>query len=264
MREENTRLNNELQDCGSLADCRTKVSDAEASLENLQDRYEQIQEYRRKGLTVDPQTGTDLQREFYKLGDFIAGDSGSWAYNRARTSLRKHANLEGAELTAEEELYKWESASLPLISMSGRGFGGKRNLKPSLSQPTKEMLKNPYHPDWKRYSGTEYRDIGAAQVTKGLRPEAKYLKGKKHGIKWTEGPATAKKTGTPQGQWGSKSDLDFAGEKASTLEPGKGGWFDLPKGSNSVVHRPDGTTVPATRIWVRNNGSGTFHGYPAE
>ncbi|MEL7236362.1 MAG: hypothetical protein AAGK74_17805, partial [Chloroflexota bacterium] len=31
-----------------------------------------------------------------------------------------------------------------------------------------------------------------------LRPEAKYTKGKKHGIKWTEGPAEAKKTGIPQ------------------------------------------------------------------
>ncbi|SFF40269.1 intein C-terminal splicing region/intein N-terminal splicing region/RHS repeat-associated core domain-containing protein [Paenibacillus algorifonticola] len=95
-----------------------------------------------------------------------------------------------------------------------------------------------------------------------LRPEAKYLKSGKHGVKWTEGPATAKSTGKPQGQW-SKEDLEFAGTKASTLEKGQGAWFDLPPGSTSVVHMPDGTTVPATRMWVRNNGTGTFHGYPA-
>ena len=39
-------------------------------------------------------------------------------------------------------------------------------------------------------------------------------------------------------------------------------FFDLPSGSNSIVHLPDGTTVGATRIWVRNNGTGTFHGAP--
>ena len=97
-----------------------------------------------------------------------------------------------------------------------------------------------------------------------LRPEEKYLKGKKHGLEWAEGPAFAKSTGIPQGQWGSISDLEYAGMQASTLEPGEGGWFDLPEGHSSVVHRPDGTTVPARRIWVRNNGNGTFHGYPAE
>jgi hypothetical protein len=103
--------------------------------------------------------------------------------------------------------------------------------------------------------------IGAA---KALRPEAKYLRGAKHGLQWTEGPAEALKTGKPQGQWGSKADLDFAAEKAAMLKTGEGGYFDLPPGSKSVVHRPDGTTVPATRIWVRNNGTGTFHGAPWE
>ncbi|WP_127533294.1 polymorphic toxin-type HINT domain-containing protein [Paenibacillus kobensis] len=95
-----------------------------------------------------------------------------------------------------------------------------------------------------------------------LRPEAKYLKGGKHGVNWTEGSALAKSSGIAQGQW-SKADLEYAGAKASTLEKGQGAWFDLPPGSTSVVHMPDGTTVPATRMWVRNNGTGTFHGYPA-
>jgi RHS repeat-associated protein len=97
---------------------------------------------------------------------------------------------------------------------------------------------------------------------KKLKPEGGYFKGKKHGIKWTEGPAEAKKTGIPQGQWG-KSDLDYAAEKASNLKPGESDWFNFPEGSDSVVHLPDGTTTPANRFWVRNNGTGTFHGYPA-
>ncbi len=96
------------------------------------------------------------------------------------------------------------------------------------------------------------------------RPEAKYLGTGKHGLGWTEGSATARSLGKPQGQWGSKSDLDYAAEKAGSLKPGEGQWFDLPEGHSSVVHRPDGTSVPARRFWVRNNGTGTFHAYPAE
>lgn len=108
----------------------------------------------------------------------------------------------------------------------------------------------------------EIAEEGAETVAKSiLKPEAKYLKTGKHGINWKEGPALAKK-GTPQGQWGSKADLDFAGSKASTLKAGEVGYFELPSGHTSKVHMPDGTTMPATHIWVRNNGTGTFHGYP--
>ena len=95
-----------------------------------------------------------------------------------------------------------------------------------------------------------------------MRPEAKYLRGGKHGLKWNEGSSLAKATGKPQGQWGSIADLDFAGQKAGTLKSGEGGFFNLPKGNSSMVHLPDGTTVGATRVWVRNNGTGTFHGAP--
>jgi hypothetical protein len=106
---------------------------------------------------------------------------------------------------------------------------------------------------------------GSGSGSSGVpRPEAGYLGSKKHGIGWKEGPAAAKSLGKPQGQWGSKADLDFAAEKAATLKPGEGKFFDLPPGHSSVVHRPDGTTVPANRIWVRNNGTGTFHGSPWE
>jgi hypothetical protein len=101
-----------------------------------------------------------------------------------------------------------------------------------------------------------------------LEPEEGYRDSKKHGINWTQGKAQANnpnpKTGkkVPQGQWGSEEDLKYAGEKAATLEPGKGDYFPLPEGSKSIVHMPDGSTKPATHIWVRNNGTGTFHGYP--
>jgi RHS repeat-associated protein len=96
-----------------------------------------------------------------------------------------------------------------------------------------------------------------------LRPEGGYLRGKKHGLTWGEGAATAKSTGKAQGQWGSAADLDFAGNMAGSLAPGQSGWFPAPPGTTSKVFLPDGSVVPATRIWVRNNGSGTFHGYPA-
>lgn len=103
-----------------------------------------------------------------------------------------------------------------------------------------------------------------SKVVEGLlRPEQKYSGSGKHGIKWKEGPVLAKE-GTPQGQWGSESDLNWATEKAATLEPGQGDWFQMPQGHSSVVHKPNGTTVPASKAWIRNNGTGTWHGYPAE
>ena len=32
--------------------------------------------------------------------------------------------------------------------------------------------------------------------------------------------------------------------------------------TESIVHMPDGTTQSASRMWIRNNGTGTWHGYP--
>ena len=96
-----------------------------------------------------------------------------------------------------------------------------------------------------------------------LKPEASASGTKKHGLKWKEGPARAKDTGNPQGQWGNKSDIGFATEKAKTLEVGKDGYFKLPEGHSSKVHLPNGTTVNAEYIWVRHNKNGkTWHGYP--
>ncbi|MDR6545181.1 hypothetical protein J2810_001223 [Chryseobacterium rhizosphaerae] len=96
-----------------------------------------------------------------------------------------------------------------------------------------------------------------------LRPEKGYEGSGKHGLKWKEGGAEAKKTGIPQGQWGSQEDLDYAGQKASGLKPREGAEFELPTDTKSVVHMPDGTTKKATHIWIRNNGNEkTYHGYP--
>ncbi|UKB85049.1 RHS repeat-associated core domain-containing protein [Chryseobacterium sp. MEBOG06] len=96
-----------------------------------------------------------------------------------------------------------------------------------------------------------------------LRPEKGYEGTGKHGLKWKEGGAEAKKTLIPQGQWGSKEDLDYAGQKASELKPREGAEFELPIDTKSVVHMPDGSTKKATHMWLRNNGNGkTFHGYP--
>lgn len=92
------------------------------------------------------------------------------------------------------------------------------------------------------------------------KPEAAVMGSKKHGVDWKEGPARAIKENKPQGQW-ALSDIDYATKMANTLEAGRGGYFDLPKGSTSIVHMPDGTTVNATRFWIKNNGV-TWHGYP--
>ena len=97
-------------------------------------------------------------------------------------------------------------------------------------------------------------------VHNDCRPEAAVIGSKKHGINWREGPARAKSTNNPQGQW-SKTDIDYATQMANTLNPGHGQYFDLPKGSNSIVHMPDGSTSKATRFWIRNDGV-TWHGYP--
>lgn len=61
---------------------------------------------------------------------------------------------------------------------------------------------------------------------------------------------------------GSTGDLDYATKQVSTLKPGQSAYFDLPVGSESIVYMPDGSIVKATKFWIRNNGTGTWHGYP--
>ncbi|MDF2872340.1 MAG: hypothetical protein K0R05_3915, partial [Anaerocolumna sp.] len=109
-----------------------------------------------------------------------------------------------------------------------------------------------------KISGKKASDKGEG---KSVKPEAKVKGSGKHGVKWKEGAAREKDTGKPQGQW-AEEDLDIATEAANTLKPGESGVFKLPKGSKSIIHNPNGTTQPATKFWVRNNGTGTWHGYP--
>ncbi len=99
------------------------------------------------------------------------------------------------------------------------------------------------------------------QPREGVRPELAVTGSKKHGVNWKEGPARAKKTGKPQGRW-AISDLEYASEMANTLGPREYGDFNLPEDSESVVYMPDGTIIKASKMWIRNNGTGTWHGYP--
>jgi len=54
-----------------------------------------------------------------------------------------------------------------------------------------------------------YINLGGSNQNSAVRPEAAVTGSKKHGINWNEGPARAKSTGNPQGQW-AESDLNFA------------------------------------------------------
>ena len=102
---------------------------------------------------------------------------------------------------------------------------------------------------------------GWVLVHNTCRPESKLLRGGKHGVTWTEGLARAIDTGDPQGQWAA-ADLEYATEMANTLKPGEFAIFDLPPGSSSIVYTPEGDIVAAVKFWIRNNGTGTWHGYP--
>lgn len=49
---------------------------------------------------------------------------------------------------------------------------------------------------------------------------------------------------------------------AATLKPGEMGDFPINSGHTSVVFNPDGSIDIPDMIRVRNNGNGTFHGFP--
>jgi RHS repeat-associated protein len=103
--------------------------------------------------------------------------------------------------------------------------------------------------------------------TNRLRPENGYKGGSKHGIKWQDGDikAALEKSNTPLGQWGSKADLEYAGQQAYLLEPNTG-FMDFPINSNttSKVYLKDGSIVVPDMIRVRNNDNRTFHGFPID
>jgi hypothetical protein len=102
-----------------------------------------------------------------------------------------------------------------------------------------------------------------------FKPEPELLGDNVHGLDWTGGPKrlTDSPVRTPQGQFGSAADIQFAVEKGAELGVGKEGWFNLPSGNKSFVWKlEDGKIIkaPANRIYVKVRGSGNVHAYPAE
>ena len=153
------------------------------------------------------------------------------------------------------------SIGLPdfISSIKEKGKEIKDNITGGKEQVVTDSNGNTYKVNEKEVPG--YQASGNNTGSSSVKPEKAVTGSKKHGVNWNEGPARAKATGNPQGQW-VKGDLDFATEKVNTLKPGESAYFDLPANSQSIVHTPDGTTVKATKIWIRNNGTGTWHGYP--
>ncbi|GHI35607.1 hypothetical protein [Streptomyces violascens] len=94
------------------------------------------------------------------------------------------------------------------------------------------------------------------------KPEAPLLKGAKHGIDWTEGPARASKEAKPQGKFGSPADVHYATERAADLGPGKTGFFKLPEGHHCIEYMPDGTTRTPNALFVKVYPNGKVHAYP--
>ncbi|AVK96339.1 hypothetical protein FCT18_07855 [Lysinibacillus sphaericus] len=73
----------------------------------------------------------------------------------------------------------------------------------------------------------------------------------------------------PHGRWGNKNDLAYADELADTLKPGVFKDFSVNPDSKSVVFYPNGDpnapkAYPLTHYRLRNNGNGTFHGFPID
>lgn len=104
-----------------------------------------------------------------------------------------------------------------------------------------------------------------------LKPENGYIRGKRHGTKLSNKDAQilANTENLPHGKWGNKVDLNYAGKLADTLEPGGFKDFPVNADSKSVVFHPGidpdvAIPHPATHYRVRNNGDGTFHGFPID
>jgi hypothetical protein len=87
---------------------------------------------------------------------------------------------------------------------------------------------------------------------------------KQHGWKWSDADA-AKRASTqnkPQGRFGSQGDAQAAFEKARTLKPGETAVVDAPPGSGNILILPDGTHVPAPKLFVWVRPTGVVHAFP--
>ena len=100
-----------------------------------------------------------------------------------------------------------------------------------------------------------------------LKPENAYLRGQEHGISWQQSDAIkrANETGLPQGKWGNKNDLEYAGKQAAKLKP-EDGMTDFPINPDHkcIVYYADGSTSIPDMIRVKNIGNGKFHGFPID
>ncbi len=104
---------------------------------------------------------------------------------------------------------------------------------------------------------------------KPLKPEAAYLRGQEHGIKWQKSDAIRRgnnqKPPKPQGKWGNKKDLEYAGKIAATFKDYK--MHDVPIHSDHscVVFNLDGSESIPDRMRIRRNDDNkTFHGFPID
>jgi hypothetical protein len=160
------------------------------------------------------------------------------------------------------------------------GGGGNDDALGSKSDPLPISAEDQslYDADTEELNGLS-RSKQIAKVAKGIdedgvfrKPEAKILRGGKHGIDWTEGPQRANKLEggayRPQGRFGSVADVKFATRMAMKLKPKQIGFFRLPDGSSSIqyVRNPDDPRNPfivkANAVFVRVGPDGTIHAYP--
>ncbi|MDI5962037.1 hypothetical protein [Streptantibioticus silvisoli] len=151
---------------------------------------------------------------------------------------------------------------------AGGGEGDWDGAAKGQPKPTSEEDLASYTQRKSDLSGLS-RNKQIAEVRKGVtvdgktyKPEGEALSGKTHGIDWNEGPQRVKKTGNPQGRFGSPADVDFAVRKGAELGPGKQGFFDLPPDNDCIEYMPDGTMQKPNALYVKVRPNGTVHAYP--
>jgi hypothetical protein len=104
---------------------------------------------------------------------------------------------------------------------------------------------------------------------KPLQPEKAYERGQEHGLTWQKSDAINRgkkmKPPQPQGKWGSKKDLGYAGKIAATFKDND--MHDVPINSDNtcIVFNLDGSESKPDRIRIRKNKDNkTFHGFPID
>ena len=156
----------------------------------------------------------------------------------------------------------WNNGLALGFSLAGTGVGGYKAIGQGMAA-------------WsglKRMAGSFSRSLASVKAVYGaggasglvrLFAEKALYGAKKHGIKWKEAAARAKK-GKPQGKFGSKADVDYVVNvaKARNMKPGDSATIILPPGHTCTVTFPDGSVVTATQVWFKIRPSGAIHGFP--